>query len=195
MSNNTSEPLVTYEAYCAMPEDVRCELIDGALYMTPAPTVLHQLLVIRIAAALESFVRPQKLGLTLAGPTDVILREVDPALVLQPDILFVSNERRPILRRRGVFGAPNLAIEVLSPSNPRHDTVTKRKLYAVHGVEEYWLVLPDAEQIQVFRFGSEGAFAQPTVHQVEDVLTTPLVPGFELSLADLFERDIFPDTH
>lgn len=193
MSNNTSEPLVTYEAYCALPEDVRCELIDGVLYMTPAPTVPHQIVKLRLARTLSLFAEEQGLGLVLDAPTDVVLREADPAVVVQPDVLFVRRERRGIVRRRGIFGAPDLAIEVVSPSNPRHDIETKRKLYAIYGVEEYWLVLPDLEQVQVMRFGTDGPFARPALYVKGDALTTPLLPGLAIALDDLFRALDFPD--
>jgi Uma2 family endonuclease len=139
--------------------------------------------------AIESYVRTHRLGVALGAPFDVILRRQDPAVVVQPDFLFVARAHMDRMQESGLFGPPDLVVEVVSPSNARHDSIKKRQLYADHGVQEYWLVLPEVEQVEVLRREGGPGFGRPTVVEAGDVLTTPLLPGFELAVADLFEPE------
>lgn len=159
----------------------RIELIDGELLMPPAPSVRHQQVVLTIALRLARHVE-RRGGLLLANPMDVLLTEHD---VVQPDVLYLLPEHaegaeRPLTRL-------DLAVEVSSPSTRRTDTVRKRDLYERHGVAEYWFVDLAADRILVHRL-EDGRHAEPEVLGPEDVLTTPLLPGFSASVADLLAR-------
>src|SRR5689334_14366924 len=103
----------TYEDYCLLPEDRRYEVIDGELFLTPAPTTFHQAVKGRIKRVLDELVDDAGLGIVLDAPTDVVLSQYD---VVQPDILVISNERRAVLTQKNIAGAPDLVVEVLSPS-------------------------------------------------------------------------------
>ena len=119
-------------------------------------------------------------------PLDVVLSPRD---VVVPDLLFVSAERASILTEANVQAAPDLAIEILSPSSRRSDELRKRDLYERHGVREYWIVDPEAESVKVFRRGDAGRYTRPlllTRHDA-DTLTTPLLPGLQLPLDGIFE--------
>ena len=123
----------------------------------------------------------------LLAPLDVVLSPHD---VVQPDLLFVRRERRGILRRR-VEGAPDLAVEVVSPSSRRLDEVLKRRAYEAHGVAELWIADPELEVVRVYRRESEGAgggFARPMELSAErgDVLGSPLLPELRLAVAEIF---------
>lgn len=182
--------LYSYDDYAALDDDRRYEVHDGELMpMTPAPSFRHQLVVGQLFRLIANYVQAQGFGhgVVLAAPFDVILRSERPALVLQPDVLFVSEAHRNRLQDHGLVGAPDLAIEVLSPSTARRDSVHKRNHYARYGVSEYWMVLPDLGQIEVMRLGTEGHYERPVVYELEDLLETPLLPGFQLSLAQVFE--------
>ena len=124
-------------------------------------------------------------GKVYLAPADVVFSNYD---VVEPDLLFVSNERLEILAVTRVTGAPDLVVEILSPSTRRTDEVRKRQLYDRFGVREYWLVDPDVDEVQVYRRAPDGGF--PRVAQLGaeagDVLTTPLLAMFSLALRDLF---------
>jgi Uma2 family endonuclease len=115
---------------------------------------------------------------------DVILSDID---VVEPDLLFVSNERSQILGT-WIHGAPDLVIEILSPSTRRVDEITKRRLYERVGVREYWIVDGEIEVVKIYRRQDDGSFAraQELLREEGHSLDTPLLPGFSLSLAELF---------
>ena len=129
------------------------------------------------------FLRKQQLGRLFAAPCDVILSDHD---VVQPDLFFVSHERQHRLSsRQNVRGAPDLVIEILSPSTAEKDRGYKRTLYARHGVAEYWLVDPVAETIQIQRQRA-GALTPTDTFGRGDTLRSPELPGLELELDDIF---------
>ena len=121
----------TYEDYVLLPEDRRHEVIDGELYLTPAPTPYHQLVKQRIERLLLEHVEGRALGQILDAPCDVVLSRFD---VLQPDIFFVSSSRLAIIGEKFITGAPDLVVEVLSPGTRRRDRISKAKRYARFGV-------------------------------------------------------------
>lgn len=183
-----SEPLrlkLTYEDFLGFPEDgKRHELIDGEHYVTPAPSIRHQSIVAALTHWLRAHVLEAGLGLVLPAPVDVVLSEHD---VVEPDLVFVSEERRDRVTEPNIQGAPDLVVEVLSDSTRRRDEITKRHLYELYGVREYWLIDPELETVKVWRAGERG-FEPRTELSLErgDVLTTRVVPGFELPLSRLF---------
>lgn len=176
---------LTYEDYCLFPADGRRhEVIEGEHYVTPAPYLRHQVIVTRLTRMLDDHVERAAIGVILTAPVDVVL---SPTNVVQPDLVFVSAARRDVLTDANIQGAPDLVVEVLSPSTRRTDQTTKRKLYERFGVREYWLVDPDAESIDVLR-RQGGAFVTATVRTEGhgETLVSDLVPGLEIELAALF---------
>jgi Uma2 family endonuclease len=186
MQTARAEPIrFTYEDYLEFPDDGRRhELIDGEHFVTPAPVRRHQKLSMRLGSAIETWLREHPVGEVYAAPLDVILSDVD---VVEPDLLFVSKERADILGK-WVHGAPDLVIEILSPSTRRADEVAKRRLYERAGVREYWIVDGEIEVVKIYRRQADGTF--PRVLELSreegDSLATPLLPGFSLLLAELF---------
>ena len=181
----TAQPAVklTYEDYCAAPADNRYELLDGDLMMVPAPNIKHQRVQLHLATRLDLFIEERALGTLLTAPSDVMLSETD---VVQPDLLFVSRQREHLLRDgQKVQGAPDLVIEILSPSTADRDRGKKLALYGRHGVTEYWLVDPIAETVQIHRLQGEVLVPTRTFGR-EETLRSPLLPGLELHLEDIF---------
>ena len=171
----------TVRDYMATPEDKRYELIEGDLLVTPSPTVNHQRIVLRLARWLSDFVEREELGVVIIAPMNVILSDYD---VLQPDILFVSNERAHIVTDR-VHGAPDLAVEVLSPGTEERDRVLKGTLYARHGVREYWLVDPAAQRIEVLSL-IEARFIAAGTYGGGDTLSSSCLEGLAFPAGQLF---------
>jgi Uma2 family endonuclease len=175
---------MTFAEYCELPEGLYT-LIDGELIVSPSPAPWHQRIQARIHYALETYVRSHKVGRVYDAPLDVVLRQESPPVVVQPDLFFIARGSKVNVTDRWIDGPPELVIEVLSPGNPRLDTVRKRAIYERFGVKEYWIVFPDMEQIQVLRHTGTG-FARPELLENEDVLETALLPGFRLPLPELF---------
>lgn len=144
----------TYEDYAQLPDDgYRYEVFEGDLLMSPAPTTDHQDAVIRLSTLLFLWVKATGAGRVLTAPCDVVFA---PAVVVQPDILFVAADRTHLIGPQNIAGAPDLVVEIVSPSDPDYDRVRKHELYARHGVREYWIVDPVSRTIEVFVLGPDG---------------------------------------
>ena len=179
---------LTYEDYLGFPDDgKRHELLEGEHMMTPAPSAFHQVVVGELVHAFKSFLAGRALGMVLTAPIDVILSPTD---VVQPDVCFVRQERLAIVTRRGLEGAPDLMVEVLSPTTRQTDETTKLHVYAKRGVGEYWIVDLEERTLRCLRWSEAGYRPQDERRFAGgDVLTTALLPGFQLPLDSLF-RDL-----
>jgi len=186
MALRDPSPKLTYEDYVLIPEDgKRHEIIGGEHYVSAAPFVRHQRIVLRLAFRLEGFLRDHRLGELLTAPTDVILSPHD---IVQPDLLFISNERNSIITEKNIQGAPDLVIEILSNSSRRLDEVLKRQAYEQFGAREYWICDPAQKTAQVWERTAEGLRRSAQLSAAAgDVLATPLLPGLEIALAEIFE--------
>ena len=118
---------LTYNDYCATPDDERYELLNGNLMMVPAPNRKHQKVLLRLAQKLDNFAEEHGVGEVYVAPFDVVLSDTD---VVQPDLLFISRGREHTLTDKNVRGAPDLAIEILSPSTADRDLGYKYDLYS-----------------------------------------------------------------
>jgi Uma2 family endonuclease len=175
---------LTYDDFCLLPNDgKRYEIIDGELLVTPAPISLHQRVVTQLTMELAHFVKRHRLGEVFVSPFDVVFSRYD---VVEPDILFISKARASVLTEKNVQGAPDLVIEVLSESTRDIDRTTKLKLYARYGVAEYWIIDPWKPSAEIYR-RSQSGFERSSVIESDGLLTTPLMPGFSLKLAELVE--------
>ena len=172
----------TYKDYCATPDDERYELINGRLMMVPAPNKKHQKVLGNLYAELRQFTREHELGEVYVAPFDVFLSDSD---VVQPDVLFISRAREHIVTEQNVRGAPDLVIEVLSPSTAEKDLGEKHELYGRHGVLEYWIVDPVAETVAVHRQGDGRLELAETLGR-GDTLRTALLDGLRLKVDDVF---------
>ena len=178
----------TYADYFATPEGERWELIDGVLYqMAAAPNIKHQIVSGRLGAQFDRHIEPRRLGFAFRAPGALLLPGES---AVEPDLFYVSTGRRRILTERACEGAPDLVAEILSPSNPRHDLVRKRELYARHGVPEYWMLEPYAETLlaltEPIAGDGVGEYAAETIYRPGDTLTTAAIPGLVINVADIF---------
>jgi Uma2 family endonuclease len=174
---------LTYEDYAAFPDDgIRREIVGGEVYELNAPTTRHQRLVLALARKLADHVDAHGLGEVFVSPLDVLLDEHD---IVQPDIVFVAATHAGIVTDPNLKGIPDLLIEVVS--DPRHDRIRKRDLYARAGVTEYWIVDPDADRIEIYRLRPDG-YPKPEILEPGDELRSAVLPGFGLDLTELFAR-------
>ncbi len=179
----TQPLLLTVEDYRNLPETgPRYQLIEGYLYMAPAPNRYHQDISRNLELIIGNHVQKLSLGKIYDAPFDVCL---DDNNVFQPDIVFVSKSRYPILTDAGVEGAPDLVIEILSPKTSRLDRDNKRKMYAQHGVLELWIVDPEKFRVEAFRL-QENPRAARAIYGRDGEIETPLLPGLAVRCADVF---------
>lgn len=167
----THRPLLTYEDYAALPDDGRCyELHEGELSVTPSPGTRHQEISSNLNDVLRAHVKARALGHVLYAPLDVILSDTT---VVQPDLVYVDPNRRTLMSRRGIEGPPTLAVEIISPSTPRIDRVTKLRLYARYSVPYYWIVDPDARAVEAYELAEDGYRLLTTARGAEPVSLPP----------------------
>ena len=172
----------TYEDYLQLPEDKRYELMEGEFYMVPSPGWSHQTISKKLFRILDNHVTRHMLGEVCFAPLDVVLSNED---VVQPDILFISNERSDIITEKNVRGAPDLVIEILSASTAERDKGLKRKIYAKYGVREYWIADPETNSIEVLTPGEKG-LETVQVYKMGEALSSPLLEGLSLNTDDIF---------
>ena len=154
MSTMQTQVPTTWEDVLRMPDDGnRYEFIGGRLYMTPAPVTRHQRVLMRLWSALSRILVDSGRGEAFCAP--LLVQFPGTGDRVQPDLLFVSNERRAIIGEKQVLGAPDLVVEILSPSTAHRDRGIKLDLYARHRVRQYWIVDPVEDLVDVWRFGDE----------------------------------------
>ncbi len=178
---------LTYDDFVLFPDDgKRHELIDGEHYVTPSPNLKHQKVSGNVHLLIGVWLEDHPIGQIFYAPFDVVFSRYD---VVEPDLLYVSNARSAeVLTPANVKGAPDLVIEIGSPSTRKRDETIKRHLYERSGVSEYWVVDPDLDIVRVYRREAEGfGRAIEVSADAGDILTTPLLPGLALPLARVFK--------
>jgi Uma2 family endonuclease len=145
----TRRDLLTYDDYLTFPDKdgIRKEIIEGELFMSPAPAMKHQSISKKIFKILDDFITKNNLGEVWYAPCDVIFSNIN---IMQPDIFYISNENHEILTALNIKGAPDLIIEIISPSTIENDRIYKKLVYEKFGVKEYWIVDPQEEMIEVW---------------------------------------------
>ena len=167
----------------ALPEDGhRYEIIGGQLIVSPSPNSRHQRVSFELSGALYVFLKQTGLGQGFSAPADVHLSSTN---VVQPDVFVVLRERSDIVQERGVFGAPDLVVEILSPSSMETDFLRKSRLYEQYGVREYWIVNPERETVSVQTLDGDR-FVLTGEYVRSDVLHSAVLEGFELQLSTIF---------
>lgn len=177
---------LTYEDFLLFPDDGRRhELIDGEHYVSAAPNTRHQRISHRLVLALGTYVVSHPgVGEVFAAPFDVVISDSD---VVEPDLMFVAADQPDIVTEQHVRGAPALVIELMSAGTRRVDEKIKYGLFERAGVREYWVVDPELDLVKVFRRAPDGRLARlaELTADAAHTLTTPLLAGLELPLADL----------
>ena len=178
---------LTYDDFVLFPDDgKRHELIDGEHYVTPSPNVRHQQIQGDLFALVWNYLEAHPVGRVFTSRLDVVFSRFD---VVEPDIVYLSFERaNTVLTKANLQGAPELVIEIGSPSTRQRDETIKRHLYERSGVSEYWVVDPEIDVVRVYRRTRDGGFdrAIELSREAGDVLTTDLLPGLDVPLIRIF---------
>ncbi len=177
----------TYDDYLKLPEEpgFRFEILEGILVKEPSPTTQHQRVLRELGRQLMTFFDdydPE--GEIFFAPLDVTLTPVN---VLQPDILFVSGERRDIMLEERIDGPCDLVVEIMSPANRRKDRLQKMEIYRKAGIPHYWLADPEENTLEAFEL-REGSYALVAAGGPGDKFAHPGFPGLELDLDRIFYR-------
>jgi len=168
--------------YMALPENAPFELLNGKLHYMPSPFRKHQIVSMNLSAAMHFHVKKNKLGQVLAAPMDVHFGKKN---VVQPDIIFVSNSRKKILKKY-VEGAPDFLVEILSYGTKDKDFGEKKELYGKKGVLEYWVIDPDNETVEIFKANKKELIALKK-YKSNDIIKSLTIKGFQIAVTDIFE--------
>ena len=176
-------PRVSYADLERTPEDGRrYELHDGEVFVVPAPLPWHQLVALAVADIVRGYARELG-GFCVVSPIDIVFSEFD---VLQPDVVYFSPERMHLVDiKRVIRHAPDLCVEVLSPSTAATDRGKKMQMFARYGVREYWIVDPASESIEVYELESAGYVLRLKASGLEPV-SPPVLPGLSFPAGSLF---------
>ncbi|MDZ4702157.1 MAG: Uma2 family endonuclease [Rhodothermales bacterium] len=173
----------TYEDFALLPEGAPYQLIDGQLVVSPSPSTYHQTLLLRLASRIHRFCEDSGQGTAFIAPIDVYLSDTD---VYQPDLVVVRAGGLAIVEPRLIRGAPDLVVEILSPSTAYYDLHQKKTAYERHGVVEYWVVDPIEQSVEVFERGHEG-FVLLQRSAGAEAATSRCLSGFHVELESLFQ--------
>jgi Uma2 family endonuclease len=172
----------------SMPDDGnRYEVIDGELFVSTAPSWLHQFALLQLASEMNIYLRGNPIGRVNWG-VGVIFDQFNGVI---PDLVYLSNERMKTVGGNRLSGAPEIVVEVLSPGsrNEARDRTVKRQLYHENGVSEYWILDLDAKCVEIHIAGRTGGFQSKVVLHENDAITTVLLPGFAFPVANLFPKE------
>jgi len=180
----------TYADWEALPDDGnRYEIIEGVLYMSTAPSLHHQWILLQLADYVALPAKKRGLGYPFFSPVGVLMPGCDP---VQPDFVFVRASRASILSDRRIRGVPDLIVEVLSPGNKDYDEDVKLTAYANAGVPEYGVIDPAAKQLRLYSLNQPGEYAPAKIFASADTVSFVCLPGITFILDDLFAGS--PDT-
>jgi Uma2 family endonuclease len=172
----------------SMPDDGnRYEVIDGELFVSTAPSWLHQFALTRLLYAMIGYLEKSSIGQVNLG-VGVIFDQFNGVI---PDMVYLSNERMKTVGGARLSGAPEIVVEILSPGaqNENRDRKVKRQLYHQNGVSEYWIIDLDAKCVEIHIAGRTGGFQSQIVLHENDAITTALLPGFEFPVTNLFPKE------
>lgn len=173
----------TYEEYYRLDDERRYELFNGELIpmQPPSPSPGHQREALELAVIFREFVRAKKLGQVFIAPLDVIF---DADNTAQPDLIFIAKANAEIVKERGIFGAPDLVVEIVSPGSVRRDRYEKQALYARFGVKEYWILDHANQSLEVLAFDG-AAYAIHSSAEKSGHVASKVLRGLKVRLSDL----------
>lgn len=176
--------LLTYADYARLtpPDNGNYELHNGKIIYMPSPLDIHQKISMNLSAALHFHVKNNQLGQVRTAPLDVKLTEND---TVQPDILFIKKDRENIIDGI-VKGAPDVIVEILSPSNDAKEMSYKKYIYEVSGVKEYWIINLKKQTLTQYENRENELFLRET-YTIDDTLKSLIIEGFEIEIKDIFD--------
>lgn len=175
----------TYEDVQDWDEDVYCEILNGELFMSPTPSFYHQEISGNIYSLIRNYVKKHNLGKVVSAPQDTRLSKFN---LLQPDILFISKDNTKVKIENTVVGSPDLVVEIISPTSIRRDYHSKKDIYEEFKVQEYWIVDPGNQAVEVFHLENDKYELIAFAESPEKKVFSKVLLGFEVTLAEIFEK-------
>ncbi|MEW6624731.1 MAG: Uma2 family endonuclease [Bacillota bacterium] len=182
----------SYADYLTWDEDERWEIIDGVLYMQAAPSRIHQEILMELSKQIANYltdkicrVYPAPFCVRLPGVNDI--NDEDIKNVVEPDITIVCDTSK--LDDNGCKGAPDMIIEIISPSTAKKDKIVKFNKYEKAGVKIYWVVEPDQKLLSVFYLQSDGRYGRPEMYTDEDKISVTIFPDLDIDLKSVFNKE------
>jgi Uma2 family endonuclease len=188
MSLTERKKVYTYEDYLNWPGEHKIEIIDGQVYLYTVPPRIHQEISGAIVFQFFNYLKDKKcevyfrLGVRLPSGDEKSVKEIK--TVVEPDIIVVCDKSK--LDDEGCKGAPDLIVEITSPSTARIDKVEKFNLYEKHGVKEYWIVEPEIKLVTVFLLQENGRYGRPNIYTEEDKIKVSIFEDLVIDLKDVF---------
>lgn len=174
---------LTYDDYATLDDENRYELVKGQLeLMSPSPSTIHQLILGELHEHISSNCKSDYF--IFFAPIDVILSAKE---VRQPDLVLVHRDRMDILTNRGIEGAPDLVIEILSPSSVKRDKIEKIKSYAFFNIPEYWILDPNLGIIEQYTL-KESHYEMINIFQDDDQILSPNIPCVSFTMKEVMEK-------
>jgi Uma2 family endonuclease len=186
-------PPSTVHEYLAMPEGAPYfQFINGECIEMAAPSIFHQDIVLNIGFAIKAYLRENSIGKVIISPVDVHFSDEE---YYEPDIVVVVNDRMSIIAKNHILGAPDIVIEVLSPSTAYYDLSHKKTIYEQEGVHEYWLIYPDERRVEVLRNTDTGFIVHSQARKKADAagavtgaaVQSFVLAGFSIPLSSVFD--------
>lgn len=182
-SIDVGQEIWTYQDYRELPNDQKIyQVVGGKLLMVPAPSTRHQNVSRNLEFIIWSFVKSHNLGMVYDAPIDVVFSSTD---VVQPDIVFIARNRLAIVKEKGIFGAPDWVIEIVSSWTSKIDIKLKKDLYERFAVREYWIVYPEDERVEVY-FLKGGDYKLRGVFLRNDTLQVSTIEKLKVNLEEVF---------
>ena len=178
-----SEPL-TYKEYKTFPDNdgIRKEIIEGELFMTPAPSIKHQIVSQHLFVILYNYIKKNGFGKIFYAPCDIVFSDIN---IVQPDLIFISKKNYEILTDLNIKGAPDLLIEILSPSTKENDRIFKKQIYEKFGVKEYWIVDPENESVEIWILKNHKYLLELKVGKSQTI-KSQILKGLKIDSSDIF---------
>lgn len=181
----------TFADYLSFPEGERWEIINGAPYMQAAPAPIHQEILMELSKQIAVYLTGKPCRIYPAPfcvrlPKGYEKNEREVKNVVEPDISIICDKSK--IDDKGCNGAPDMVIEIISPSSIKTDRVTKFNLYEQAGVQEYWIVEPEQRLVSVFQLQKNGRFSRPEMYADEDSIKVALFPDLEIDMGAVFSQ-------
>ena len=170
----------TIEDIYALPEGERAELIDGKMYMIAPPSYLHQTLCMELSATIRDYIRSHNGSCQVLPSPLAVNLQADDTTYVEPDISVVCDRSK--INPKGISGAPDFIVEIVSPSSRKMDYITKNTLYSETGVREYWIVDPAKERTTVYHYEDDAA---PAIYPFSQEIPVGIYTGLTIRISDL----------
>ena len=182
MDQNTPKKIATYTDYLQTPEGGKFQLIGGEILEMTSPSLYHQRIITRLSTFINNFLSNHPIAEVFVAPLDVYFSETE---VYQPDIILLLTESFSKMKENKIEGAPDLVVEVLSPSTAYYDLKHKKSIYEKNGVREYWIVDPIEKTVEIFIF-QNSKFISTGELSKNEIAKSKLIVGLEVSLETIF---------